>query len=274
MRHVADEPHVADRRHVARQQHGDLATRRRRLQFEGGGGQINFSLARANALNYILACGISSLRYPTIPSARYDAATPPAKVGELSILAGGQTRMNAAVLAEITAPTMGALGKIRYSHADMIDYIIANPGTSQNALAARYGYTPSWISNVMASDAWQSAMAKRRAEIVDPSLVATVDERFRALTERSLTRLMEKLDQPVVSDNVVLKAVELGAKAMGVGGNAPPAAPAADHLAKLANRLLDLQADVRKRISQEGALLEAEIYEVSSEPQIIHTGER
>jgi hypothetical protein len=164
------------------------------------------------------------------------------------------------LLAEIAghAPTMGAVAKMNYSHDDMIDYIITHPGCKQNDLAARYGYTPSWISNVMASDAWQSKMAKRRAELVDPTLVATIEERFAALADRSLTRLMEKLDAPTVSDNVVLKAVELGAKALGVGGNAAPTAPAADHLAQLANRLIDLQATVRTRL-QTGVTLDAEV---------------
>ena len=154
------------------------------------------------------------------------------------------------------APTMGALQKVRYSHTDMIDFIIANPQTTQNALASRYGYSVGWVSNIMASDAWQSAMAKRREELVDPTLVATIDERFRGITLQSLERLKQKLEAPAVSDNVVLKALELGAKALGVGGNAPPPPPAADHLAQLANRLLDLQAGVRNRIS-EGVTIDA-----------------
>lgn len=148
---------------------------------------------------------------------------------------------------------MGNLDKISYSHQDMIDFIIANPGISQNALAARYGYSPGWISNVMASDAWQSAMAARREEMVDPTLRMTIEERFRGITLRSLDRLMEKLDAPVVSDNVVLKAVELGAKAMGIGGNAPPPALPTDHLAQLANRLVALQSNVRKEVILEGS---------------------
>lgn len=147
------------------------------------------------------------------------------------------------------APTMGVVAKIGYSHQDMIDFIIANPGVTQNALAARYGYSVGWVSNVMASDAWQSAMAARRAEIVDPALAATVEERFKGITLLSLARLQQKLEAPQVSDNVVLKAVELGAKAMGVGGNAvQPAAPQGDHLAALANRLIELQSRVRSQV--------------------------
>ena len=143
------------------------------------------------------------------------------------------------------APTMGNIDKVRYSHVDMIDFIIAHPECSQKTLAARYGYAEGWVSNIMASDAWQSTMAARREEIVDPELRLSLEERFRGVTTRSLQRLMEKLDAPQVSDQVVLRAVELGAKALGVGGNAPPKPPDADHLARLAERLLVLQSNVR-----------------------------
>ena len=147
---------------------------------------------------------------------------------------------------ELTTARGQAIAKVRYSHTDMIDFIISNPGVSQGTIAIRYGYTQSWVSLVMSSDAFKSAMAARREELVDPTLLATLNDRFAAMTQRSLERLMEKLDAPQVPDNVVLRAVELGAKAMGVGGNAVAQPPAADHLAQLANRLIDLQSNIRK----------------------------
>lgn len=136
-----------------------------------------------------------------------------------------------------------AIAKVSYTHADMIDFIIMNPGVKQGEIARRYGYTESWVSLVMSSDAFKSALAARKSELVDPTILATINERFDAMTKRSLERLMEKLDAPQVSDAVVLKAVELGAKALGVGGNAAPVqtAPAADHLERLAERLVALQ---------------------------------
>ena len=140
---------------------------------------------------------------------------------------------------------------MRYSHTDMIDFIIANPGVAQGVLAARYGYTQAWISNVMASDAWKSAMAARREELVDPTLMLSINERFAAMTEKSIERVMEKLSAPTVSDQVALRAMELGAKAMGVGGNAAPPPPASDHLAQLAARLIELQSSVRKGVVYE-----------------------
>lgn len=152
------------------------------------------------------------------------------------------------------APTMGRLQKVRYTHEAMIDFIIENPCVSQNALAAHFGFTPGWISNILASDSFQAAMASRREEIVDPELKASIEERFRALVIRSHKVLMDKLALPQVSDQVALRALELGARALGVGGNAPPVPPPTDRLIRLAERLVDLQSNVRQGVIYEGQL--------------------
>ena len=145
------------------------------------------------------------------------------------------------------APTMGKLDKIKYTHEDMIDFIIANPGIGLAGIAARYGYTIGWISNIMASDAWKARMAERRGELVDPVLTATITERMNGMVNLSMVRLMEKLEQPQCSDNVALKAFELGAKGLGIGGNAAPQPVqlGEDHLAKLAQRLVALNPNTR-----------------------------
>jgi len=149
------------------------------------------------------------------------------------------------------APTMGLLQKVRYTHKDMIDYIISNPTVSQGQIAARYGYTQSWISNILASDAFQEAMAGRREEIIDPELKASIEERFRALVIQSLARLQEKLNAPQVSDLVAIRCAELGAKALGVGGHQAPRPPenSQDRLERLAARLITLQGTVRKGVA-------------------------
>jgi hypothetical protein len=129
--------------------------------------------------------------------------------------------------------------KVRYTHEDCIDLILAQPGISQNELAARYGYSPAWISVVINSDAFQSRLASRRAELVDPVLAATLNERFRALTVRSLEVLQEKLSLPSqsVPDQLALQAAALGAKSLGLGVPQAQSAPAGDNLAILAERL-------------------------------------
>lgn len=135
--------------------------------------------------------------------------------------------------------------KIRYTHEAMADLILENPWISQNQLAAHFGYSPAWISTVITSDGFQSFLAARRGELIDPELRLTLEERFRALTVQSLRVLQEKLAKPAdqVSEQLALRAAELGAKSLGVGAHAPPppAPNPAEYLPAIAERLMRLQ---------------------------------
>jgi hypothetical protein len=136
------------------------------------------------------------------------------------------------------------LQRLNYNHSDAVDALVQDPTISVKELAARYGYSAGWMSQVVNSDAFQAQLAKRRAELIDPTLQLTLNERFRALTVRSLDVLQEKLHAPIeqISDKLALEAVSLGAKALGLGTPQPAARPdTSDHLAGLAHRLLDLQ---------------------------------
>jgi hypothetical protein len=109
--------------------------------------------------------------------------------------------------------------KLNYSHAAMVDLIIANPGITQNALAAHFGYTAAWVSTIFASDVFQDALAERTKEIVDPALRATVETNFKAIVIRSQAILMEKLNSTAgcIPDNLALRALELSSRALGYG---------------------------------------------------------
>lgn len=162
------------------------------------------------------------------------------------------------MIGELIQTRAPSVGKLSYSHEALIDLIVANPWMDQNALAAKFGYTPGWISRIIGSDAFQAKLASRREEIVDPAIKATIEERFRALVVLSLERLHEELAKPAVNPQVALKAAELGAKALGLGGHAPQqSAPPEDRLARLAERLLILQSDVKQRgVTYEGQVVE------------------
>jgi hypothetical protein len=158
----------------------------------------------------------------------------------------------------------GGVRKLKYTHDAMIDLIIANPWISQNELGNAFGYTQAWVSTVMACDAFKMQLAKRREELVDPTIRATLAERTEAILTRSLQVLQEKLSAPAcnVPDTLALRAFELGGKAMGLGGYAPPAqVPSADSLSNLANRLIDLQSNIRRN-SQNDQAEEVEVREV------------
>jgi hypothetical protein len=134
--------------------------------------------------------------------------------------------------------------KLRYSHALLIDMIIANQGRiNQTELAARFGYSASWLSQVMCSDIFQAKLMERTAEIVDPTLVASVEQRLKGQLARSLEILEEKLSKPEVSDNLVLRTLEISSRALGYGARDPQVnvqVNVENHLENLGGRLVDL----------------------------------
>lgn len=150
------------------------------------------------------------------------------------------------------APAAVQVERISYTHDAVIDFILAHPEATQNQIAATFGYTPSWMSIIINSDAFQARLRERRGEIVDPALLATVNDRFKGVLAKSLEKLADLLETPSPPPNVILKAVELGARGLDVGGfgraqvNLPPPPPQGDRLKELAERLVSLQQNVRK----------------------------
>lgn len=155
------------------------------------------------------------------------------------------------------------IARVRYTHKDMADTILANPAISQNELAERYGYRKHTVSLIINSDAFQVYLASRRQELIDPVLVATIEDRMRGVTAQALDVLAEKLDQPahMVSDELALRAAQMGSKALGMGMVAPPpAAPPVD-LNDLAGRLRSL---VRREVSNSQGVVDVQAREVAA----------
>jgi transcriptional regulator with XRE-family HTH domain len=144
----------------------------------------------------------------------------------------------------------GAIQKISYTHAAMIDTIIAHPEWSQNQLAEKFGYSASWVSQIMSSDAFQARLAERSDEIIDPTLRATVKERFEGMVRRSQEILMEKLAKTTeqIPDQLVLRTLEVSARALGYGARDQTIAVQVNmdnHLEDLSTRLVGLLAKKR-----------------------------
>jgi len=160
------------------------------------------------------------------------------------------------------APSMTQITKVSYTHEAMIDLLIERPAISQNELAAHFGYSVPWVSHIFASDAFQVQLEKRREEILDPGLRATVKARFEALVARSIDILLQKLAQPVsaIPDQLALQAAALGARSLGLGVRTEPTPPpAGDRLQILAERLIVLQSNVRR---DHGQIIEGELSQV------------
>lgn len=136
--------------------------------------------------------------------------------------------------------------KVSYTHDGMIDHMIANPAISQGELALIYGYSASWICQIMSSDAFQARLHERREQITDPAIRATMKERFDALVLRSLEILQDKLNRPSdkVADQLVLQTLGLASKAAGYGARieTAPVSPVNVHvhLESMADNLTQL----------------------------------
>lgn len=117
---------------------------------------------------------------------------------------------------EGTASAANAVARVSYTHDAMIDLILANPMVTQGGIAHHFGYTQAWVSRVMNSDAFLARLAERKTELVDPSLVASIDEKLRALASKSLDVVLEKLTVAPTAE-LGLKALEATTKALGYG---------------------------------------------------------
>lgn len=110
------------------------------------------------------------------------------------------------------------VGAIPFSIPTMVDLIIQNPSWSHKQLGEVFGRSASWIAQVLAMQVFQDALEPRRHEVLNPEYAMTLDERFKALTIRSLTVLQEKLENgKALPDMTIIKTAELGIKALGMG---------------------------------------------------------
>lgn len=113
------------------------------------------------------------------------------------------------------------LKKVNYTHEALADAIIQNPWASQGELAAHFGYTESWLSRIIASDAFQAYLAARKDEVIDPRIRATVEERFKGLVIQSIEKLHQRLEVSP-SDDLLLGVMNGAAKALGYGARQTP----------------------------------------------------
>lgn len=87
----------------------------------------------------------------------------------------------------------GSLTRLTYTHDAMVDLILQEPTVTQQELAELFGYSTGWIQRVVASDAFQSRIAERKAQLIDPQITRSLNERLRAVTIQSIDIISNKL---------------------------------------------------------------------------------
>ena len=147
----------------------------------------------------------------------------------------------AAASSSAVAVRLAPVGRACYTHQAMVELMVTRPDYTHAMLCAHFERPASWLASVLASEAFQMALDPARHLIVDPSLTASLHERYKALAIRTSNVMMDKLNDEKVTDFLVLKSGEIAMKALGMGTKteaAPPAAPAAPATDSLAERLM------------------------------------
>jgi hypothetical protein len=116
-----------------------------------------------------------------------------------------------------TATAIATSSALPTTYDSLLQHLLVNPAATPDSIAAAFGRTRGWFLSVLASDQFQLALDPHRHLIADPVITATMEERFRSLTLRALSALHSKLDNPEVSDFIVVKSAEIGVKALGMG---------------------------------------------------------
>ena len=136
--------------------------------------------------------------------------------------------------------------KRAFSHEALMDAMMLNPRIDNKELAQIFGYSAAWIGTIVNSDAFRVALHRRKSEIIDPTLVATLEDHYRNMAIRSVQVITQKLNAPAeaVSDDLALRAAALGATMFKQTAPAPAAVPESS-IDKLADRLIALQQGFR-----------------------------
>lgn len=126
---------------------------------------------------------------------------------------------------------MPEIATVRYTHEAIAEWLVANPMGSQGECAKFFGYSESWLSQVIHSDAFQAYYRKLADE---RGAIAThgIGEKINALAAVALDKAMERL-VTAPSDQHVLDTTELALKALGYlgsNGSASVRAEPAQHM--------------------------------------------
>ena len=114
----------------------------------------------------------------------------------------------------IPCPMSTELRTVHWWHDRIIDKMLTGTCLHQGQLAAEMGYSENWLSIMINSDAFQERLRERQAEMVDPVLRATIEERLRGLSALSADIIARKLE--ATNDaNLALRALDISQRALG-----------------------------------------------------------
>ena len=119
---------------------------------------------------------------------------------------------------------MAEIANVKYYHDAIIDEILVNPSISQGELAKAFGYSQTWVSIIVNSDAFKERLADRKGELIDPKLKASIEERLNGVAKKALDRIIDRLDNTagMIKDGDLIQMAKLGVGDRNMTKSAPP----------------------------------------------------
>lgn len=114
--------------------------------------------------------------------------------------------------------TKPPITRIKNVHDAMIDWIIANPTAKNSELAEFFGYSAVYTARLTCSDIFQARLQERKAEVVNPVLTASIEDRINGLLALSLDVVETELERSrnpslaMKSMETLVRAGKYGAK--------------------------------------------------------------
>jgi hypothetical protein len=166
-----------------------------------------------------------------------------------------------------------ALKELAPVHIQIMDYILANPDKNYGDVAAHFGYTPGWLSQIIHADAFQALLAEKQVDLFS-DVRLTIKDRVTGLAHESLKRLVEKLPTEQDTDKVA-NVADIALKALGFGGKA--ATPAGAGITINGGNVIvspvdaGTLAEARQLMHRAAPALPATLPKDSSEPEVVST---
>jgi len=83
--------------------------------------------------------------------------------------------------------------KVSITHDAIIDYVMTQPQATYREIAGQFDYTPEGIGIIVRSDSFKARLEVRKADLVDPIIRQSVEERLTGLAHASIDILQRKL---------------------------------------------------------------------------------
>lgn len=95
------------------------------------------------------------------------------------------------------------VASLNYSHEAIMDWLLSNPDKDQGECARAFGYTQSWLSTIIHSDAFRAEYQRRRAQLSE-YIAQGIQTRMAEVSKKALDHLEQYLDGEEIDPRLVL----------------------------------------------------------------------